>query len=52
MGLFKVKYLSFGFVPFGTIILAITDTFAYYLIGVFVAMIVTVAMMHVLKWED
>lgn len=52
MGLFKVKYMSFGFVPFGTIILAITDTFIYYLIGVFVAMIVTVIMMYILKWED
>lgn len=52
MALFKVKYLSFGFVPFGTIVLAMTDTFGYYLIGVFAAMIVAVAMMVVLKWSD
>ena len=52
MGLFKVKYLSFGFVPFGTIVLAVTDTFVYYLIGVFAAMIVAVIALHLLKFED
>lgn len=52
MALFKVKYLSFGFVPFGTLPLAMTDTFVYYLIGVFVAMIVAVGMMIILKWRD
>ncbi|WP_294560889.1 PTS transporter subunit EIIC [uncultured Traorella sp.] len=52
MALFKVKYLSFGFVPFGTIVLAVTDTFVYYMLGVIVAMVVTVIMMAVLKWGD
>lgn len=52
MALFKVKYLSFGFVPFGTIVLAMTDTFVYYLVGVFAAMIVAVGTMIVLKWRD
>lgn len=52
MALFKVKYLSFGFVPFGTIVLAMTDTFIWYLVGVFVAMVVAIAMMIILKWRD
>lgn len=52
MAMFKVKYLSFGFVPFGTIVLAMTDTFVYYLVGVFAAMIVAIGMMIVLKWRD
>ncbi|MEG2909768.1 MAG: PTS transporter subunit EIIC [Erysipelotrichaceae bacterium] len=52
MALFKVKYLSFGFVPFGTIVLAMTDTFVYYLLGVFAAMIVAVGTMAILKWRD
>ncbi|MFV0480189.1 MAG: PTS transporter subunit EIIC [Anaerorhabdus sp.] len=52
MGAFTVQYLSFGFVPFGTIVLAMTETFPYYLIGVFVAMVVAFAMMSILKWED
>ena len=52
MGLFKVQYLSFGFVPFGTLPLAMTETFPYYLLGVGVAMAVTVAMMIVLKFDD
>lgn len=52
MGMFTVKYLSFGFVPFGTIVLAMTDTFVYYLIGVCISMVVAFVMMAVLKWED
>ncbi|MEG0177684.1 PTS transporter subunit EIIC [Anaerorhabdus sp.] len=52
MALFRVKYLSFGFVPFGTIVLAMTDTFVYYLVGVFVAMIVAIGAMVILKWRD
>ena len=52
MGAFTVQYLSFGFVPFGTIILAMTETFPYYLAGVFVAMIVAVIAMHLLKFDD
>ncbi len=52
MGLFKVQYLSFGFVPFGTIVLAMTETFPYYLIGVGIAMIVAVGTLHFLKFED
>lgn len=52
MAFFKVKYLSFGFVPFGTIVLAMCDTFVYYLIGVFVSMAVAVVVMTVLKWSD
>lgn len=51
MGLFKVQYLSFGFVPFGTIILAMTETFPFYLLGVFSAMIVTVIVLHFTKGE-
>ena len=52
MGLFKVQYLSFGFVPFGTFPLAMTETFPFYLLGVGVAMVVTVIMMRVLKFDD
>ena len=52
MGMFVVKYLSFGFVPFGTIILAFTDTFAFYMLGVLVSMAVAAVKMFVLKWED
>lgn len=52
MGLFTVQYSSFGFVPFGTIILAIGPTFTYYLIGVFVAMAVAVIALHFLKFEE
>lgn len=52
MGLFKVQYLSFGFVPFGTFPLAMTETFPFYLLGVGVAMVVTVVMMRVLKFSD
>lgn len=52
MAMFKVKYLSFGFVPFGTIVLAMCDTFGYYLVGVFASMIVAVIVMVVLKWSD
>lgn len=52
MGAFTVQYLSFGFVPFGTIVLAMTETFPYYLIGVFASMAVAFVTMHLLKWED
>lgn len=52
MGMFTVQYLSFGFVPFGTLPLAMTETFPYYMIGVFLAMIVAVIMMRVLKFSD
>ena len=52
MGTFVVQYLSFGFVPFGTIVLAMTETFPYYLIGVGLAMVTAFIMMYVLKWKD
>lgn len=52
MGAFTVQYLSFGFVPFGTIVLAMTETFPYYLIGVFVSMIAAVVAMHFLGFDD
>lgn len=52
MALFKVKYLSFGFVPFGTLPLAMTDTFVYYLLGVGVSMLVAFVVLHFLKFED
>ena len=52
MGMFTVKYLSFGFVPFGTIVLSMTDTFPYYMIGVCLAMVVTWVAMKLLKWEE
>ncbi|MEA4875858.1 MAG: PTS transporter subunit EIIC [Anaerorhabdus sp.] len=52
MGAFTVQYLSFGFVPFGTIVLAMTETFPYYMIGVCIAMVVAFVMMYLLKWKD
>ena len=52
MGMFTVQYLSFGFVPFGTLPLAMTETFPYYMIGVCLAMIVAVIVMHLLKFDD
>jgi PTS system beta-glucosides-specific IIC component len=52
MGTFVVKYLSFGFVPFGTIVLAMTDTFVWYLVGVFLAMGAAWLAMTLLKWKD
>lgn len=52
MGIFKVKYLSFGFVPFGTFPLAMTDTFPYYLLGCFASMVAAVIMLRVLKFSD
>lgn len=52
MAFFKVKYLSFGFVPFGTLPLAMTDTFVYYLLGVGVSMLVAIIVLKLLKFED
>lgn len=52
MGLFQVQYNSFGFVPFGTIVLAVGPTFAYYMIGVVIAMVVSVGALHLMKFED
>lgn len=52
MGMFTVQYLSFGFVPFGTLPLAMTETFPYYMIGVCLAMVVAVAAMHLLKFDE
>lgn len=52
MGMFTVQYLSFGFVPFGTIVLAMTETFPYYMIGVCLAIVVAFVMMRVLNWKD
>lgn len=52
MGAFTVQYLSFGFVPFGTIVLAMTETFPYYMIGVCLSMAAAVCAMVVLKWKD
>lgn len=52
MGLFKVQYLSFGFVPFGTILLAMTETFPFYIIGVGLAMAASVVILHFLKFDD
>ena len=52
MGMFTVQYLSFGFVPFGTLPLAMTETFPYYMIGVCLAMVVAVIVMHLLKFDD
>ena len=51
MGMFTVQYASFGFVPFGTIMLAFGPTFTFYLIGVFVAMAIAVLSMYLLKGE-
>lgn len=52
MGLFTVQYLSFGFVPFGTLPLAMTETFPYYMIGVCLSMVVAVISMRVLNFTD
>jgi beta-glucoside PTS system EIICBA component len=52
MGIFQVRYANFGFVPFGTIILALGPTFIYYLLGVGVAMVSAIAILHFLKWEN
>lgn len=52
MGLFTVQYLSFGFVPFGTIVLAMTETFPSYLIGVGVSMVVALLALHFMKFEE
>ena len=52
MGAFTVQYLSFGFVPFGTSVLAMTETFPWYLLGVGVAMVVTWIAMSLLKFEE
>ncbi len=52
MGLFTVEYYSFGFVPFGTIMLAFGPTFAYYMTGVVAAMVVSVLALHMMKFED
>lgn len=52
MGMFTVQYLSFGFVPFGTLPLAMTETFPYYMIGVCLAMVIAVIVMHLLKFDD
>lgn len=52
MGLFTVEYYSFGFVPFGTIMLAFGPTFVYYMAGVLAAMAASVIALHVMKFED
>ena len=52
MGAFTVQYLSFGFVPFGTIVLAMTETFPWYMLGVGVSMVVTWIAMSLLKFEE
>lgn len=52
MGMFTVQYLSFGFVPFGTLPFAMTETFPYYMIGVCLAMVVAIIVMHLLKFDD
>ncbi len=52
MGYFTVEYYSFGFVPFGTIILAFGPTFAYYMLGVVASMAVSVLALHIMKFED
>lgn len=52
MGIFKVQYMGFGFVPFGTIMLAFGDTFIYYLIGVAVSMIITVLILIYKGYEE
>jgi len=52
MGLFTVEYYSFGFVPFGTIMLAFGPTFVYYMIGVVAAMVTSVVALHLMKFED
>lgn len=52
MGMFTVQYLSFGFVPFGTIVLAMTETFPWYMLGVAISMVVTWIAMMVLKFDE
>ena len=52
MGAFQVTYGGFGFVPFGTIILAFGPTFAFYLVGVLVAMAVTVTLLAIFGFES
>ena len=52
MGAFTVEYYSFGFVPFGTIMLAFGPTFVYYMAGVIAAMVASVLMLHLMKFED
>jgi PTS system beta-glucosides-specific IIC component len=52
MGLFTVRYAGFGFVPFGTVILAFGETFVFYLLGVAVSMIVSVVTLHFMGIED
>lgn len=52
MAMFHVKYLSFGFVPFGTIVLAMTDTFPFYMLGVIVSMVVAIVVLIALRWRD
>ncbi|WP_413810957.1 PTS transporter subunit EIIC [Streptomyces sp. OE57] len=52
MGALQVTYGGFGFVPFGTIILAFGSTFVFYMIGVGVSMLVTVAILHVGGYES
>ena len=52
MGFFTVEYYSFGFVPFGTIMLAFGPTFVYYMAGVIAAMVVSVLALHLMKFED
>lgn len=51
MGAFTVQYMSFGFVPFGTIILAFGPTFGFYMLGICVSMVVTVAALYLMKFE-
>ncbi|MFV0498687.1 MAG: glucose PTS transporter subunit IIA [Bacilli bacterium] len=52
MGFFKVTYAGFGFVPFGTILLAFGDTFAYYMLGCVSAMVVTVVILHFTGYKN
>jgi len=52
MGLLKVTYGGFGFVPFGTIILAFGPTFLFYMIGVIVAMVTTVVILHFIGYQN
>ncbi|QLD12797.1 PTS transporter subunit EIIC [Microbacterium oleivorans] len=52
MGAFQVMYGGFGFVPFGTVILAFGPTFVFYMVGVVVAMAVTVTVLAVFGYES
>lgn len=52
MGAFQVTYAGFGFVPFGTIILALGPTFGMYLLGVAAAMGTTVAVLLVTGYDS